>query len=217
MPRLKKVKEDNTLLELQKVILTERQKAYFTNLRSKWFDIVTYLSTEDVELYLSGLSSFAYAYITHDNPEDLLDKETGHLKKVHTHIVLCLNERSRASRFVRMFNTTEIRVISTTNQLDGSFKYLTHESKNAIKQVKVKYENSKLKGFNLELFYNLQSIEVSNNTLDIIDGLICGLSFRELVARYGKDFVYHYEQYRIMAKKIAIEENLTLKKEFIED
>lgn len=172
------------------------------------YDIVTYLDLDDIYDRLNSIDTvYAWALCTHDKPEDLVH-EDGTFKKVHTHIVLILEDkiRMRGSRLVRLFNTTELRKIVTSQQLIGSFEYLTHESKKAVLEKKVKYEKSKLQFFNEEWFYNLETFKSTNSTLDIIDAINSGCSHRELVAMFGRDFVINYKAYCFMAEKIYKEE-----------
>ena len=195
------------------VELTDKQKLLFSNMRGSNYDVVTYLSEEEILSLLKSIGVERYAYLTHD--KDL--NADGTLKKSHTHLVLCFSVRKRATNLVRLFNTTELRVIETEKQLKGSFKYLTHETESAIKQGKVKYEKSKLRCNDLEYFDNLSDCELSvDNSLDIVDKINMGVSTRDLVRQYGKDFIFHYGNYRAIAEQIFYEDNLNKKRLVLE-
>lgn len=188
-----------------KVQMTEKQKRFFTAMQSKQYDVVTYLDLLDVYRILDSLDCYAWSLCVHDNEKDLIN-EDGTFKKVHTHIVIIFENRVRGSRLVRLFNSTEIRNIITNKQLVGSYLYLTHESEKAIREKKVKYERSKRQYYNEQFFLTIEDYQSTNTALDIIDSIISGCSHRELVARYGREFVYHYSHYVSMAQKIEIEQ-----------
>ncbi len=188
-----------------KVQLTEKQKRFFTAMQSKQYDVVTYLDLLDIYRILESLDCYAWSLCVHDKEEDLINVD-GMFKKVHTHIVIIFENRVRGSRLVRLFNSTEVRNIITNKQLVGSYLYLTHESEKAIREKKVKYEKSKRQYYNEQFFLSIEDYQSTNTALDIIDSIISGCSYRELVARYGREFVYHYKHYVDIAQKIEIEQ-----------
>lgn len=190
------------------VELTDNQKKYFSSMRGCNYDIVCYLPLNDIEDYIiNGLNAYKYAISPlHDKDK----KDNGELKKPHYHLVLCFGTKKRGTQLVRLFNTTEIRLINNTSQLKGSFEYLTHDSKNC--EGKVKYEKSKLRSNDLVYFNNLDDSVGVDNSYDIIDRLNRQTSIREMVKLYGKDFIYHFDNYVKVAKLIAEEDTLLLYK-----
>lgn len=180
--------------------LTNKQKVLFENMRGTWFDIVSYLPENELIELCDCLSPLAYGLCCHDKD---INADTGELKKIHTHLVLCFNTRRRATRLVKLFNTTQVRVIETDYQLKGSFDYLIHENE----VDKVKYEKSKRYVFNQEYFDNFQYTEsCKDNTLDIINKIIAQVPLRELVRDYGRDFCIHYKSYNDLAMAIYSQE-----------
>lgn len=184
-----------------KVELNEKQKQLFSNMRACYYDIVCYLEISEIISIIETLNVYKYAV----SPlHDLDIKDNGKYKKPHYHLVLCFGTKKRGTSLVRLFNTTEIRVINNTPQLKGSYDYLTHDSKGC--EGKVKYEKSKLISNDLSYFEQLIDELRVDNSFDIIDNIILGMSIRELVKMYGKDFVYHYNQYKTIAELIIEED-----------
>ncbi|MBQ3235767.1 MAG: hypothetical protein IJA97_06380 [Clostridia bacterium] len=182
------------------ITLTDKQKTLFNSIRTSWFDIVSYLSEEEIKDSCESLCPQAFSFCTHDRDVD----KDGNLKKLHTHIVLCFKTRKRALSLAHIFNTTELRAINTSVQLLGSYEYLIHQNE----VDKVKYESSKRYVSN-EQFFNdilLTSCDGKDDTLSIIDNIITGVPTRKLVALYGRDFVYHFNQYKEVAMAIVSEE-----------
>lgn len=183
------------------VELNDKQKLLFSNMRACYYDVVCYLDIDNIINIINTLNVYKYAV----SPLHDLDKKgNGEFKKPHYHLVLCFGTKKRGTSLVRLFNTTEIRVINNTAQLKGSFEYLTHNSYNCEK--KVKYEKSKLITNDLSYFEQLDNALGVDNSFDIIDKIILGVSIRELVKCYGKDFVYHYNQYNAIAELIMEED-----------
>lgn len=183
-----------------KIEFSDKQKTYFNAIRTNWYDIVSYLSEEEIIELCHNLMPQSFSLCTHD-----LDlREDGTLKKIHTHVVLCFKTRKRALTLAKLFNTTELRGINTSLQLIGSYEYLIHQNE----EDKVKYEKSKRYTFN-ENFFNdlyLQTCDGCDDTLSIIDNIITGVPTRKLVALYGRDLVYHYKNYLEVANAIITEE-----------
>lgn len=198
------------------VTLTDNQQILFTNMRGKVFDIVTYLPLHYVLNILNSAKTMCenYILIKHDKADDLFDKETGLIGKDHIHIVFMSYARRRASRLVKLFNTTQIMRLENQNQLVGSVLYLTHSTENCIREGKVKYESERLITNNHNFFSKLSYVRhTQDNALEVIDRINFGLPYRDLVALYGRDFVFHYRQYADMALEIYKQEQLQEVKE----
>lgn len=207
MPKLTKKIPKNPYEQFgqRPIVLNDNQKELFTNMRGNTFDIVTYLPLFYVKnlLKLQSTCCLRYILIEHNKVEDLYDKERDYLKKEHIHIVFMGHARRRASAICKLFNTTEVMRISDHNQLVGSVKYLTHDTAKCIKEGKVKYETSKLISDDFDYFDKLYYQQnVCDNSLDIIDRINLGIPYRELVAMFGRDFVYHYKTYEMLALEI---------------
>ena len=81
------------------ITLTDKQKSLFNSMRSKWFDIVSYLTEFEIDCLCKTLAIENYCYICHDKDVN----EEGELKKAHYHLVLCFDSVRRATPLVKMF------------------------------------------------------------------------------------------------------------------
>lgn len=212
MPTLTKKEPKNPYEQFgqRPIVLNDNQKELFTNMRGNTFDIVTYLPLFYVKnlLALPKTLCLRYILIEHNKFEDLYDKEHDYLKKEHIHIVFMGYARRRASALCKLFNTTEILRIDEHNELVGSVKYLCHDTAKCEKEGKVKYESSKLISNDFAFFDKLyyEQTPIINgkpdNSIDIIDRINLGIPYRELVRMFGRDFVYHYKTYEMLAREI---------------
>lgn len=188
--------------DMNPISFTDNQQQLFENMRGKVFSIVTYLPKHYVLnlLKLPSTNCLRYILIEHNKFEDLFDKEKNYLKKDHIHIVFESWARRRASRLCKIFNTTEVMRLAEHNQLVGMVKYLTHETEECKLKARLIYDKSLLVSNDIEYFTKLYyESSREDNSLDIIDRLNMGLPYRELVAMFGRDFVFHYKQYQEMA------------------
>lgn len=190
---------------MEPIMFTDNQQEHFEKLRGKIFTIVTYLPKHYVLnlLKLPSTNCLRYILIEHNRYEDLFDKENNYLKKDHIHIVFESWSRRRASRLCKIFNTTEVMRLTEYNQLAGMVKYLTHETEDCKAKGRLIYDANLLVSNDIEYFRKLhyESYKL-DNSLDIIDHINMGLPYRELVALYGRDFVFHFKAYEELALRI---------------
>ena len=85
---------------------------------------------------------------------------------------------------------------------NGIIEYLTHENEN---DTKAKYDKSDIIDGGLDDL--LPQEDSADNSFEIVTALLNGTSTREMVRLYGRDFVYHYGSYRLLAEDIKNEEN----------
>lgn len=195
--------------------MTDKQQVYFKEMRSKWFDIVSYLDKEDISYWCEVLPVIAYAYIFHDKDkcnEDIIEDNVivhcrGQPKKPHWHIILCFEHPRRALNLCRKFNSTEIRPIPSSAKLLGSYKYLLHECEDNTRLDKYLYDNKERTVKNEDFFDSL-SPSANCTAMDIIDALLNEVPLRQMISMFGKDFIYHYKQYSEMASLIIKQDNI---------
>lgn len=191
-----------------KIELTEKQTELFSGLRSKMYDIICYLSEQETLTILESINAQHYAFIKHN--KDL--KDDGTPKKEHIHIVLVDDTRRRAIRLCRLFNTTELRAITNTEQLSGSFLYLTHESKKAIAENKIIYDSKNIISNDIDWFrkFNSDISDGVDNSINILNDINNETKTRDMVKKYGREFIYHFHSYQVVAERIRYEENKNL-------
>lgn len=179
-------------------------------MKTKEFFLVSYLPHDVLQDILdTKLKQIdKYAYILHD--KDVYDKDVvndvgdvlhcvGEIKAPHTHIYLRLFE-SRDSGEIQRWFTREIdgqRVncfYERVHNRIGCIAYLTHRTKKA--QHKYQYDLDSIVSFNLD--GSELDGDCVDNSLDILDDMMSGVPLREMIRRYGKQFIYQYKTYREM-------------------
>lgn len=187
-------------------------------MKLKEFFLVSYLPHDALQNILdTKLKQIdKYAYILHD--KDVYDKDVvndvgdvlhhvGDVKAPHTHIYLKLFE-SRDSGEIQRWFTKEIDGVRQNCFLErvhnriGCIAYLTHRTKQS--QHKYQYDLDLIKSFNLD-GTELDG-DCVDNSLDIIEDILNHVPLREMVRRYGKQFIYQYKAYTEMAFNIRKEE-----------
>lgn len=186
--------------------------------KTRTLSLISYLETyEDVQSVIDYKANqiVSYAYALHDKDtyeKDVFDTlsgvlkhSKGELKKPHFHIYLLLSERRYVEEVQKWFmlknkdgiiqNCLYEPLFSKSSLLD----YLTHSTDKA----KNKYQYDK----SIVVSYNIDIDPVDNNepideTFDILQALMCGVPIFDLVSKYGRDFVYHYNQYKSLLENI---------------
>lgn len=158
--------------------------------RSRNFSLVTYLRPEQIESVLlrHDRQVKAYAYITHDKCN----------KEVHTHLLICLINNTTCNAIQNWFSGFEDEkclqintLVQPMHDLYSSYKYLTHETEQAIDDGKYLYSADDIKGNNISYFTDTSKQDVDNLTLAIND-LLAGIPLVEVMQKYGRDFIVHY-------------------------
>lgn len=142
-----------------------------------------------------------YAWIRHDNPEDL-KRTDGTCKEPHYHVVVAYeNPRYESAMFKRAREWTErngttLRVEAKHN-LRSALLYLTHDSEKAIANGKVKYDIKNVSCDDFAWFNNIidngevGSFSSSNFLRDLLT-----LTMFECAIIYGRDYMRNYRAYR---------------------
>lgn len=162
----------------------------------------------------------SYAFIYHDKDiyfNDILDDKNeiihkkGDLKVPHFHIYLKLKSSRDSEEIKRWFipkdlidenglpyNCLSQKVKSSV----ACIEYLTHKNE----PDKYQYSESDIISYNIDSVLENDAID---NSIDIVEDMLSGFSTRELVKRYGRDFIYHYSSYSAIVAKIKYEDAIS--------
>lgn len=164
--------------------------------KNRNFSLVTYLTEQQIKAVIEKHNNQvkAYAYILHD--KDIT--EEGSSKKNHYHLLIALVNATSISGIKKWFSgftdSTGMEVntmCQITNDICGSFDYLTHNTEGAKLDGKYLYNDSEVKGFNLEYFKDISLQNVDNLTLALQE-MFEGVPLEEIFKKYGRDFIIHY-------------------------
>lgn len=172
------------------------------NPRAFSFNCTTYLTVEQVDEYVKRENVNNYAYIVHDKDvydEDVYDDngnvlhKKGDLKEKHIHFVVTFRSARTWSAVVKDFAEYEQNTrVEVVRDLESCLRYLTHDGE----ENKYKYGREFVKSSYGYFRGDLSRAQADNQALQIINDIENGLSYLELVRRYGREFVIHYKQYR---------------------
>lgn len=139
-----------------------------------------------------------YAVITHDKDES----------SPHTHVLIKFYRNERiAPKLVEYLHCDYVS--SCEKQVKVKFNYLTHNSDNCRKEGKYQYDMSEVLTDDINFFNSYVDSTVDNtNGYDVVSDILDNLTERELVIKYGRDYIYHRKQYREIVSAIRYEEDL---------
>lgn len=182
----------------EKIVKTYDRKS------GRLFAVMTYASMDFICSVMKQRKETVkyWCAITHDKDVD----EKGDLKITHNHLILETFNPSTIGTIRNwfFFATDENgESVTTLAQLVKFRKlaidYLTHEHD------PTKFHYSKENIVNLTDSVNFSAVEPRNDedtVLNVIDDMLRGLSTFQLVRRYGRDFVIHYRNYKMILQDI---------------
>lgn len=182
------------------------------NVRARTYNVVFYSSEKDLDCILlkntEGINR--YAYILHDKDlytEDVLNDKgeivhkAGELKKAHFHVLIDFINAHTFTSVKRIFTTAEDnpRVEKVTDRV-AFFRYLTHkDEKNAYK-----YPDSAIVSNDIKYYQDLEkrgdfSTHSDCVAVQIIEDLRAKVPLKQMMYKYGRDFIINYQKYKDFA------------------
>lgn len=171
------------------------------NQRSYNFALVTYHTEEVIKSVLSLYAGAIkhYAYISHDKDY----KEDGTLKEKHYHIILSFYNNRTISAVRKLFPSYQNTLAQIVHDKTAMFAYLTHEDD----LEKVQYDKSLVVCDDREYWDKLSMVgENDNRTLSLLEDIINRVPLRDMVLRYGRDFVINRQHYYYFAVRMMHQE-----------
>lgn len=154
----------------------------------------------------------SYAYIYHDN--DTLD--TGKIGKKHYHLYLELYGKRLLSSVGNWFaslpsdvGADNIRIEKVRSVL-MCLRYLIHIDD----EDKYQYDSSLVKSYRIDYEKQICCSSSTDGTYDILKDYLTGTPVIELVRKYGREFLYHYPSYKLVAQDVIETKTYERIKEF---
>ena len=185
--------------------------------------LISYLPSADIinDIIDKKIKSIkSYAFIYHDKDiylNDILNDKNeilhkkGDFKVPHFHIYLRFKTNREPEEIKRWFMPKELIDENGLpyNCLSQKVKcsvacidYLTHKNE----PEKYQYSENDIVSYNIDSVLENDAID---NSIDIVEDMLTGFSTRELVKRYGRDFIYHYSSYSAIVAKIKFEDAIS--------
>ena len=210
-----KKKEQITVYKDGKIQEESLPKPKTANSRSRKFDLVTYIDRDSVISFLKKSEWVSHwAVCRHDRDINL----DGSPKKVHTHILLYTYDSKTSSAVNRLFDifsnelyrNTDTAVQNTIVRLCNDpvayYRYLIHadDPDKAQYEVIERITDDEYYWRNLDLSAGMNSVD-SNKALAMFDDYIAGVPMRDMLARYGQNFLMNYHKLKTMREDFYYE------------
>lgn len=152
------------------------------------FYCMSYLSEEQILSVLAEKQSQlrAYAFAYHDKDDNVN----------HHHILIYCYRPHTIKSIFNWFNRSSFvdekdmpvnTFVENCISVKGSIQYLTHSND----KDKYQYDDSIVKGVNIDYFFDNFDDDNDNLTLALED-MMNGIPLMEIAKRYGRDFIIHY-------------------------
>lgn len=164
--------------------------------------LVTYLSVDDVaeRLLLHQDDIDSYAYIIHDRDID----SDGVLKSVHIHLFIKCFSAHKLGVYRKWFSSSDSNCLAkSVYSPSGCLAYLTHRNN----PDKFQYSDDDVVSFNCDSLFNVPFVDSKiNYAMSMIDDIIKGVSVRDMVSRYGMNYVVNRNSLESTANVIICDE-----------
>ena len=168
--------------------------------KDRWFTCVTYANENAVKYMIQKQRNAirAFAYIIHDKDET----------DTHIQIILRTYQPYAFKTILNWFRAAQIETgsekiqntfVQTIIDRYGIVNYLTHKDE----PDKAQYDESQIVDGGLEQFY--ENDGTKDNSFEIITDLMENVSYYDMVKRYGREYIYHHDQYEKVAARIRAE------------
>ncbi len=171
--------------------------------RTRFFSLSTYLDEKKFRKVIQAhiKSIRAFCYILHDKDDT----------EPHTHIVMRTHSAWTSHQILRWFDgfvDADKKPINTlcepANDLVALKDYLIHSDAVSRKEGKHLYSFDEVHDFGI--WDMIPQNDSYDDTYEILNKLLVGTSYREMVRQYGRKFLYHWGAYSEMADKIRTDE-----------
>ncbi len=171
--------------------------------KTRFFSLMTYADEKQIQKVFTkhARSVRAFCYILHDQDD----------AEPHHHIVMRTHSTWSSAQLRKWFSgltDKEKKPINTfcepANDLVALKDYLTHSDEESRAKGKHQYSQSDIKDHGIwDLIPKNDSYD---NSYEIVNKILVGTPYRELVRQYGRAFLYHWDKFVDMAAEIRQDE-----------
>lgn len=182
---------------------TEAQTKYFDK-QLTWVWFKCHLSQECCKNIIeqSDLNNIVqyYAIKTHDMDDS----------EPHTHLLIKFYRNQRVNKLVDYFHADS--VADCSNSIKARWNYLIHNSETCRKEKKYQYDIKDILTNDFNFFDNLTDVQQEDTiAINVVNDILNGCSERELIIKYGRDYVIHRTHYMTCANAVMFEESYNIK------
>ena len=201
-------KEENKMKKSQVTQSKNPELEWFQNSqiqtrKTRFFSLMTYASEKQIQRVMRDhiKSVRAFCYIYHDKDE----------AEPHHHIMIRTHSTWTPPQLARWFAGLvdgDKKPINTfcesANDTSALEEYFTHTDEKSKEAGKYQYKKEDIKDFGLWDIVDRK--ESYDDCLEIVNKILLGVSYRELVRQYGRKFLYHWDKYADIAVEIRQDE-----------
>lgn len=187
-----------------------RQPPRERNRRGRFFSLITYANANDIEkvAQIHAEQIRYYCYILHDQDK----KDDGTLKEPHYHILIDTYNANTESAIVKWFawcadnNGEHVNTLCEVGQ-DRAYlcDYLTHSND----KEKHQYSETDIQRYSdMLMISGVKPRNDQENALNIIDDMLRGASYYELMRHYGREFIINVTKYEDMIRRMILDYSL---------
>lgn len=183
--------------------------------RVRHYCVRTYLNEQTIKATLEKNLSIIYrwAYAKHDKDIKVLKNGAVQPKAEHIHLVLWFKNKMSLYQVATLFPGEENGVKQATHTekcatICGSIRYLVH------------YDNIDKHQYDLDSIKHCESWDsildyfdydkVESTEVLIIQDMLAGVPLRDIMHKYKRDFILHYNQYKRLYEDIVTEDTLRM-------
>lgn len=195
------------------------------SIKSKLYNLILYCPSDFIQKVLDSKMNQIdfYAYIYHDCDvytkdvyvDGVIKHSHGELKVPHTHLVLMLKSwryikdiKSWFSYVDELGEQCSVLYREAVGTIADCLKYLDHSNA----PEKYQYDKSLIVSYNID-WDDIAKYDDSDapvdNTYDILCDMLSGEDLMTMVKKYGRDFVYHYNSFGMLAERINHRDNVS--------
>lgn len=171
--------------------------------RARIFSCVTYIGEKGLNKAILDHQRQvrAFAYIMHDKDEN----------EPHIHLLLRTYDSWTDTQIAKWFKGRKDAkgeecntFVEVANDIHALKEYMTHSDEESRAQGKFEYSESDIRDFGL---WDIVSKKDSyDDTMEIVNTILRGVTQRELLRRYGRKYLYHMTDYQQVCSEIRQEE-----------
>jgi hypothetical protein len=163
------------------------------------FSIMTYLKESQLSKVMKAhiKSVRAYAYIYHDKDD----------AEPHIHLIMRTYSSWSCTQLAKWFEGYKDKkgervntFVEVAHDLVALKDYMTHSDEESKEKGKHQYNESEIHDFGM--WDMIPRNDSYDSSYEILNKVMSGYSYRQLVREYGREFLYHWEKYADVAAEI---------------
>lgn len=180
--------------------------------KSRYFCFMTYASEKEIQTTIAKHSSSirAFAYIYHGEDDSV----------PHWHLLVRTYSTWTENQILKWFDWVKLKsnqntMVEIMGDTIAMGEYLTHTDFASVMEGKHPYKREDIRDFGL--FDIVDKRDSYDETYEIVQNVIAGMNERDLIRRYGKNYLFHRNAFQEAADVIYMQQSRCNRAEFRND